>query len=126
MNTFGRYSFEFFRDPTSFGQGAVRSWSASAASRKPEPEHRPASTTLSPLLAISSSAGSNARQRAAVRFRHDAGHHRRDSRSRGQHVQFIAGRIHRGDRGFNFGSGLGVNRCNCRSMDETQWQLVAT
>ena len=37
-------------------------------------------------------------QRAAVRFRHDAGHRRRDSRSqRGQHVQFrTAGRIRRG------------------------------
>ncbi|MEP6592180.1 MAG: TonB-dependent receptor, partial [Acidobacteriota bacterium] len=30
-----------------------------------------------------------------------------------------------GDRGFNFGSGLGVNRCNCPlDQDETQWQLV--
>ena len=31
-----------------------------------------------------------------------------------------------GDRGFNFGSGLGVNRCNCPlNEDETQLQLVA-
>jgi len=30
-----------------------------------------------------------------------------------------------GDRGFNFGSGLGVNRCNCPlDQDEKQWQLV--
>ncbi|CAN5789523.1 hypothetical protein BH24ACI5_BH24ACI5_14910 [soil metagenome] len=30
-----------------------------------------------------------------------------------------------GDRGFNFGSGLGVNRCNCPlDQDETQWQVV--
>ncbi len=30
-----------------------------------------------------------------------------------------------GDRGFNFGSGLGVNRCNCPlDQDERQWQLV--
>jgi hypothetical protein len=30
-----------------------------------------------------------------------------------------------GDRGFNFGSGLGVNRCNCPlDQDETQWQIV--
>jgi carboxypeptidase family protein/TonB-dependent receptor-like protein len=31
-----------------------------------------------------------------------------------------------GDRGFNFGSGLGVNRCNCPlNEDESQLQLVA-
>ncbi len=30
-----------------------------------------------------------------------------------------------GDRGFNFGSGLGVNRCNCPlDQDEKQWQVV--
>ena len=30
-----------------------------------------------------------------------------------------------GDRGFNIGSGLGVNRCNCPlDQDEKQWQLV--
>jgi hypothetical protein len=30
-----------------------------------------------------------------------------------------------GDRGFNFGSGLGVNRCNCPlDQDEKQWQMV--
>lgn len=30
-----------------------------------------------------------------------------------------------GDRGFNFGSGLGVNRCNCPlDQDEKQWQIV--
>lgn len=30
-----------------------------------------------------------------------------------------------GTGGFNFGSGLGVNRCNCPlDQDETQWQLV--
>jgi hypothetical protein len=30
-----------------------------------------------------------------------------------------------GDRGLNFGSGLGVNRCNCPlDQNETQWQLV--
>ncbi len=31
-----------------------------------------------------------------------------------------------GDRGFNMGSGLGVNRCNCPlAQDEKQWQVVS-
>ena len=70
------------------------------------------------------------RQRAAVRLRHHAGRRRGHSRAEprqtftsGLPAGFIDGD---GDQpAFNFGSGLGVNRCNCPlDQDEKQLQLV--
>ena len=44
-----------------------------------------------------------------------------DVHARGCSAGFIEG-----DRGFNFGSGLGVNRCNCPlDQDEKQFQVVS-
>ena len=38
----------------------------------------------------------------------------------------MSGMFINGDRGFNMGSGLGVNRCNCTlAQDEKQWQVVS-
>ena len=124
-NTFGRYSLgKFLRDgPTAFGPGGGRELvSLGGVSDVQEPEpRRTASTTRSrrSLLAdFRFGFFRYKRQRAAVRLRHDAGHRCRHSRPEpGQHASprdcRPASSIATATAGFNFGSGLDVNRCNC-------------
>ena len=113
-------------------RAAAASWSASAASRTCKNQ----SLALGVDHTFSSHAAGRLplrlvpvqRQRAAVRLRHDAGGRRRDSRLNLDKT-FTSGLPaafdRNGDRGFSFGSGLGVNRCNCPlDQDEKQCQLV--
>ena len=89
---------------------------------RPHPSRRPCwrtsasggSATTSPCC----------RSTSAPRPAADRGHSRAEPR---RHVhQRPAGAVHRrASAGFNAGSGLGVNRCNCPlDQDESQWQMV--
>ena len=134
VNTFGRYSLgNFFRDgPTAFGTGGGQE----LVSLGGVSDVKNQSLAYGVDYAFSSidARGLPVRllqvqgQRPAVRLRHDAGGRRGHSRpQRRQDVQFRAAGADSsaGIGGFNFGSGLGVNRCNCPlDQDEKQWQLV--
>ena len=133
VNTFGRYSVgKFFRDgPTSFGTGGGQE----LVSLGGKSDVKNQSLAYGIDYALSSSLladfrfgwfkykvnvlpfdyGTSPAQDAGI-----PGLNVDKTFSSGLFAGFVEG-----DRGFNFGSGLGVNRCNCPlDQDETQWQLV--
>jgi len=132
-NTFGRYSFgKFFRDgPTSFGQGGGQelvSLGGQSAVKNQSLAYGVDYALSSSLLAdfrfgwfkykvnvLPFDFGTTPAADAGI-----PGLNVDKTFSSGLPAGFVEG-----DRGFNFGSGLGVNRCNCPlDQDETQWQLV--
>ena len=134
MNTFGRYSIgKFFRDgPTAFGagrrSGTREPGRASRTSRTRASRYGLDNALSSSLLAdfrfgwfrykvnvLPFDFGTTPATDAGI-----PGLNVDNTFSSGLPAGFVEG-----DRGFNFGSGLGVNRCNCPlDQDETQWQLV--
>ncbi|MEO5896343.1 MAG: TonB-dependent receptor, partial [Vicinamibacterales bacterium] len=132
-NTFGRYSLgKFLRNgPTAFGEGGGQelvSLGGQSKARNQSFAYGIDHTLSSTLLAdfrlgwfkykvnvLPFDFGTTPATAAGI-----PGLNVDDTFSSGLPAGFIEG-----DRGFNFGSGLGVNRCNCPlDQDETQWQLV--
>jgi outer membrane receptor protein involved in Fe transport len=133
MNTFGRYSFgKFFRDgPTAFGQGGGQELVSLGGQSKAKNQSIAygIDDALSPTLLADFRFGWFKYKVNVLPFDFGTtpattagipGLNVDNTFSSGLPAGFIEG-----DRGFNFGSGLGVNRCNCPlDQDETQWQLV--
>lgn len=133
LNTFGRYSTgKFFRDgPTAFGEGGGQelvSLGGESRARNHSVAYGIDNALSSTLLAdfrfgwfkykvnvLPFDFGTTPAADAGI-----PGLNVDQTFSSGLPAGFVEG-----DRGFNFGSGLGVNRCNCPlDQDETQWQLV--
>ena len=132
-NTFGRYSLgKFFRDgPTAFGEGGGQELVSlgGVSDVKNQSFASGVDYTFSPSLLADFRFGwfkykvnvlpfdfgtAPATAAGVPNLNVD------DTFSSGLFAGFIEG-----DRGFNFGSGLGVNRCNCPlDQDESQWQIV--
>jgi outer membrane receptor protein involved in Fe transport len=133
MNTFGRYSFgKFFRDgPTAFGEGGGQELVSLGGQSKAKNQSIAygIDNALSPTLLADFRFGWFKYKVNVLPFDFGTtpattagipGLNVDNTFSSGLPAGFIEG-----DRGFNFGSGLGVNRCNCPlDQDETQWQLV--
>ena len=134
LNAFGRYSFgDFTRNgPTAFGQGG----GAELVTLGGDSKVRNQSLALGFDRTIGIEHDGRLPRRllqvqgrgAAVRLRHHAGDRRRHSRpqpGRRRSPRACSAGSSRAASGFNFGSGLGVNRCNCPlDEDEKQLQLV--
>jgi hypothetical protein len=133
VNTFGRYSLgKFFRDgPTSFGPGGGQELVSLGGQSdvKNQSLAYGIDHALSPTLLADFRFGWFKYKVNVLPFDYgttpasDAGIPGLNvdkTFSSGLFAGFVEG-----DRGFNFGSGLGVNRCNCPlDQDETQWQVV--
>jgi carboxypeptidase family protein/TonB-dependent receptor-like protein len=133
VNTFGRYSMgKFFRDgPTSFGTGGGQELVTlgGVSDVKNQSLAYGVDYTLSPSMLADFRFGWFKYKVNVLPFDFgttpatDAGIPNLNvdtTFSSGLPAGFVEG-----DRGFNFGSGLGVNRCNCPlDQDEKQWQLV--
>ena len=133
VNTFGRYSMgKFFRDgPTSFGTGGGQELVSlgGVSDVKNQSLAYGVDYTLSPSMLADFRFGWFRYKVNVLPFDFgttpatDAGIPNLNvdtTFSSGLPAGFVEG-----DRGFNFGSGLGVNRCNCPlDQDEKQWQLV--
>ena len=132
-NTFGRYSLgKFFRDgPTAFGQGGGQELVSlgGVSDVKNQSFAYGVDYTFSPSMIADVRFGWFKYKVNVLPFDFGTapataagipGLNVDDTFSSGLFAGFVEG-----DRGFNFGSGLGVNRCNCPlDQDESQWQIV--